>query len=176
MPYGDATQGEPCDNGDECAPGFTCVGFGNPLPGGSSTGCARFCDAQTAPPGCDCVAGYCTGGMGLYDISCAYPDGTPCGRSVAASDTRVARITGPGEIMPGDVYLVSLQASGGQNIELEVCGSSSECQGDHVCEATGAGSASCLVQAAADELFVYMINRDTSTASMQVDVEAVTAQ
>jgi hypothetical protein len=91
---------------------------------------------------------------------------------VAATDTRVARITGPGEITPGDVYLVSLEAAGGQDLELEVCGSSGECEGDHVCEATGAGSASCLVQAADDELFVYMINRDDSSASMQVDVEA----
>jgi hypothetical protein len=172
LPYGEGTQGDPCDNGDECAPGFICTGFGNPLPNGKSTACTQQCDAQNAPIGCDCVGGSCMGGLGLYDFSCDYPNGTPCNQSVSAGVTRSGHITGPNEIGPGAVYLVTAASLGGQNIDLEVC-ADTECSGDHVCESHGAGdSESCFLQATRDSLDVYVINRAATTATVKVDVEA----
>lgn len=169
-PFGDATHGEPCPNGDECAQGFICVGFGNPLPNGESTACATKCTAQTAQPGCDCLAGYCWGGLGLYDFTCDYPNGTPCNQSVFANDTKRGQITGTGEIAPGYVYVVSLDSQA--DVDLEVCGSK-DCQGDHLCVSGGAtGSESCIVQASKDSLDVYVVGRADASSTVKVNVEA----
>jgi hypothetical protein len=170
MPFRESAHGDPCDNGDECAPGLICVGFGNPLPNGNSTACATMCDAQTAAPGCDCLAGYCWGGLGLYDFTCDYPQGTPCNQSVFANDTKRGQITGTGEITPGYVYVVSLESQA--NVDLEVCGSK-DCHGDHLCVSGGAsGGESCIVQATKDSLDVYVVNRAGSSATVAVNVEA----
>lgn len=170
MPFGESAHGDPCANGNECAPGLICVGFGNPLPSGESTACATMCDPQTAAPGCDCLAGYCWGGLGLYDFSCDYPQGTPCNQSVAGSDTKRGQITGAGEITPGYVYVVSVESQ--QDVDLEVCASKS-CEGDHLCVSGGAGgSQSCIVQATKDSLDVYVVNKAGGSASVAVNVEA----
>ena len=170
MPFGTAAHGDPCDNGDECAPGLICVGFGNPLPNGNSTACATMCDAQTAQPGCDCLAGYCWGGLGLYDFTCDYSLGTPCDQSVFANDTKRGQITGPNEIGAGYVYVVSLDSQA--DVDLEVC-ASKDCQGDHLCVSGGAtGSESCIVQATKDSLDVYVVNRANASAAVKVNVEA----
>jgi hypothetical protein len=169
-PFGDATHGEPCPNGDECAQGYICVGFGNPLPNGESTACATKCTAQTAEPGCDCLAGYCWGGLGLYDFTCDYPNGTPCDQSVFANDTKRGQITGTGEITPGHVYVVSLDSQA--DVDLEVCGSK-DCQGDHLCVSGGAtGNESCIVQASQDSLDVYVVSRADASSTVKVNVEA----
>lgn len=169
-PFGDATHGEPCPNGDECAKDFICVGFGNPLPNGESTACATKCSAQTAQPGCDCLAGYCWGGLGLYDFTCDYPQGTPCNQSVFANDTKRGQITGTGEITPGYVYVVSLDSQA--DVDLEVCASKG-CQGDHLCVSGGAtGSESCIVQATKDSLDVYVVSRADASSTVKVNVEA----
>ncbi|HEX2876208.1 MAG TPA: hypothetical protein VHP33_33380 [Polyangiaceae bacterium] len=168
--FGDATHGEPCPNGDECAKEFICVGFGNPLPNGESTACATKCTAQTAQPGCDCLAGYCWGGLGLYDFTCDYPLGTPCNQSVFANDTKRGQITGVGEITPGYVYVVSLDSQA--DVDLEVCGST-DCQGDNLCVSGGAtGSESCIVQATKDSLDVYVVSRADASSTVKVNVEA----
>jgi hypothetical protein len=168
--FGDATHGEPCPNGDECAKDFICVGFGNPLPNGESTACATKCSAQTAQPGCDCLAGYCWGGLGLYDFTCDYPQGTPCNQSVFANDTKRGQITGTGEITPGYVYVVSLDSQA--DVDLEVC-ASKDCQGDHLCVSGGAtGSESCIVQATKDSLDVYVVSRADASSTVKVNVEA----
>jgi hypothetical protein len=170
MPFGEGAHGEPCDNGDECAPGLICVGFGNPLPNGKSTACATMCEPQTAAPGCDCLAGYCWGGLGLYDFSCDFPTGTPCDQSVAGNDTKRGHITGTNEIAPGHVYIVSVESP--EDVDLEVCGSKS-CQGDNLCVSNGAtGSESCIVQATQDSLDVYVVNKAGGSASVAVNVEA----
>lgn len=168
--FGDATHGEPCPNGDECAKDFICVGFGNPLPNGESTACATKCTAQTAQPGCDCLAGYCWGGLGLYDFTCDYPQGTPCNQSVFANDTKRGQVTGTGELTPGYVYVVSLESQA--DVDLEVCGSK-DCQGDHLCVSGGAtGSESCIVQATKDSLDVYVVSRADASSTVKVNVEA----
>ena len=170
MPYGESAHGDPCNNGNECAPGLICVGFGNPLPNGESTACATMCEPQTAAPGCDCLAGYCWGGLGLYDFSCDYPLGTPCNQSVAGHDTKRGHIVSTNEIAPGFVYVVSVDAQ--QDVDLEVCASKS-CDGDNVCVSGGVGgSESCIVQATKDSLDVYVVNRDASSAAVKVNVEA----
>lgn len=61
-PYGTATDGVPCENGDECAVDYTCVRYGNPLPNGESSACRRWCQSgQPLPPDCySCTSGvYC---------------------------------------------------------------------------------------------------------------------
>lgn len=171
MPYGGGVHGDPCDNGDECSPGFICAGFGNPLPSGESTACAQMCAPQSAPPSCDCTGNYCLGKLGLSDFSCDYPSGTPCSHNVPSREVEVAMITGPGELEPGNVYIVSAESQGGQALELEVCGSAA-CEGDHVCASESPGVAvSCFVQAATDTLYVYVRNQGQTGASVEVDVE-----
>lgn len=171
LPYGDGAQGDPCNNGDECAPGYICTGFGNPLPNGESTACTQFCDAQDAPPGCDCVGGSCLGRLGLYDFSCDFPNGTPCNQSTFAGTTS-GHIVGPNEIAPGSVYIVTASSLDGENIDLEVCADTT-CAGDHVCESNGAGgSETCFLQATEEALDVYLVNRSGEAATVKVDVEA----
>jgi hypothetical protein len=114
------------------------------------------------------------GGLGLYDFSCDYPNGTPCNQSVFASNTRRGQITGPGEITPGYVYIVTAASLDGENIDLEVCADTA-CSGDHVCESHTAGdSESCFLQATEEALDVYVINHAGTAATVKVDVEADT--
>jgi hypothetical protein len=131
-----------------------------------------LCDPQSAPPGCDCVGGSCMGGLGLYDFSCDYPNGTPCNQSVFAGTTRSGQITGPGEISPGSVYIVTAASLDGENIDLEVCADTA-CSGDHMCESSSAGdSETCFLQVTQPALDVYVINRAGEAATVSVDVEA----
>ncbi len=60
MPYGTATDGDPCDNGDECAVDYSCVRYGNPLPNGNYSSCRHHCDNDHPLPA-DCYS--CTSGI-----------------------------------------------------------------------------------------------------------------
>lgn len=83
-----AADGEPCPNGDECAEGLICVGYGNPLPNGESTACRRSCTQGAPPPDCTCVGGgFCeesagSGGTGGTGSSGDADGGPACGQII----------------------------------------------------------------------------------------------
>ncbi len=60
LPYGTGKDDDPCEVFDACAVGYTCIGYGNPLPNGNSTSCRHLCSADKPLPA-DCYS--CSSGI-----------------------------------------------------------------------------------------------------------------
>ena len=54
-PYGTGTDDVVCALGDECAVGYECIRYGNPLPNGNSSACRHLCSKDQPLPA-DCYS------------------------------------------------------------------------------------------------------------------------